>query len=130
MRFLRPFAFVAGLLLLGYTASGLFRSRSLLVDTREVAGTVIATSADTETVRYEPVPGTISDWTTHTKTSGAPAGQHVTLLVRSDTNQVLGVGSFWSLFAPFAATGLAGLVLLAIGAAAARRFSRGQAPWS
>ncbi|HEX3348119.1 MAG TPA: hypothetical protein VHS58_08470 [Acetobacteraceae bacterium] len=135
MRFLRPAAFVLGLLLLGYTVSGLFRSRALLLGTSEMDGTVVAltplpgSAGDAPTIRYAPVPGAVSDWTTRTPLSGSKVGQHVTLLVRGDTGQVLEVGSFWTLFGPLAVTGLCGLVLLVLGASTARRFSRGERPW-
>ena len=135
MRYLRPAALILGLLCLGYTVSGLVQSRYFLLGTDQVDGTVTTLTplpnggGDAPTIRYAPTPGTVADWTTRTPLPGAKVGQHVTLLVQSSTGQVLQIGSFWSLFGVFVVTGLVGLVLVAFGASAARRFSRGERPW-
>jgi hypothetical protein len=135
MRFLPSAAFVLGLLLLGYALAGLVRNHAVLTGADEVPGTITALTplpggGMAPTVRFSPAPGSISNWITRTPLPDAAVGQPLTLIVAHGTGQVIRVGSLAGVFGPLAATGVLGLVLVAFGASAARRFSRGQRPWA
>jgi hypothetical protein len=131
IRYLRPASLAIGLLFLGYTLSGLVRTRGVLMDTEQADAVVVATrpSPDggaTPVLRFTTPQGSVIEWADRTSRSAAAIGDHVPVLYRPDGAPVM-VGSFWRIYGLFLGAAICGFILVALGAPAAAAMIRGRA---
>jgi hypothetical protein len=131
IRYLRPASLAIGLLLLGYTLSGLVRMRDVLMDTEQADAVVVAERpvADGGTVpvlRFTTPRGSVIEWADRAASGSAAIGDHRPVLYRPDGGPVM-VGSFWRIVGLFIAAAICGFILVAIGAPVAVKMIRGRA---
>lgn len=107
-----------GIMLLGYSASGIFRNRMFLMNAAQADGTVVSiASSGVPVIRYKSESGALVDWVAANQRGikSIETGGHVPILYLPEQPGAAVVGRTWSVIARLVGPGVLGLFLMIYG---------------